>query len=130
MAFEILQTVVPAIAAAAGTTVEPIGEVPVREAEGAFNVERVVVTTPTTVTGAATNTGTINIRQMRAGSAVATLASLALLAGTNLTAEIPAVLALTGVPTVVAGDLLEFQYVQIGTGLALPAGVKVGVELD
>ncbi len=129
MAFEILQIPVT-VAAAAGTTVVPIGEVPLREAEGTFNVDRVVVTAPTTVTGNGTNSITINVRQLRAGSSLATVATLALTAGVNLTAETPVPLSVTGTPQVLAGDLLEAQFVQIGTGLALPAGTKLGVELS
>ncbi len=129
MAFEILQTVVT-VAAAAGTTVAPIGEVPVREAEGTFNVDRVVLTTPTAVTGNGTNSITVNVRQLRAGASLATVATVAFTAGVNTVAEAPFPLTVSGTPQVLAGDLLEAQFVQIGTGLALPAGSKIGVELS
>jgi hypothetical protein len=126
---EVLQANVT-VAAAVGTTVQEIGEVPTREAEGTFNVERIEITAPSAVTGNGTNSTTINVRQMRAGAAIATLGSLALVAGVNLVAEVPTALALTGAPTVLAGDVIDAQFVQIGTGLALPAGTNIAVEID
>lgn len=129
MAMEILQANVT-VAAAVGTTVQILGEVPTREAQGAFNIERIVVIAPSAVTGNSTNSTTINVRQMRAGVAIATLGTLALTTGVNLAADVPVALALTGVPTVLAGDVLDVQFVQIGTGLALPAGTNVAAEID
>ena len=120
-AFEVLQDDIAAISAAAGTTVNgELGEVPVNESEQNWGLYRVAITATAAVTGNNSNSGTINIRQMRAGAAVATVASLALVTGTNLAAEVPTVIPISGSPVLVAGDVLDVQYVQIGTGLALP----------
>lgn len=130
-AFEILEATLGAVAAAAGTTVPAeLGEVPVQESEQHWQIARMSVTAPTLVTGNASNSGTLNVRQMRAGSAVATVGTLALVAGVNLAAETPVQIPVTGTPDLLAGDVLDVQYVQIGTGLALPAGTSVKAEIN
>jgi len=130
-AFEVLQLDTgAAIAAAAGTSTFELGEVPMTEAEQGWTVNRVTVTASALVTGVNTNSGTINVRQLRGGVAQQTIASIALVAGTNLPAETPVVIPITGSPNVQSGDLLDVQYVQIGTGLALPANCVVKVEMS
>lgn len=120
-AFEVLQDDIPATAAAAGTTVlGTIGEVPQTESEQNWAVNRMAITATALVTGNAVNSGTVNVRQLRAGSVIATIGTLALVAGVNLAAEVPTVIPVSGSPVLVAGDVLDVQYVQIGTGLALP----------
>lgn len=129
-AFQLLEATLGAVAAAAGTTVPAeLGEVPLNESEQNWQLQRLSVTTPTLVTGNATNSGTINIRQMRAGAVIATVGTLALVAGVNLAAETPVNIPISGAPVLVAGDVLDVQYVQIGTGLALPAGTAVKAEI-
>lgn len=137
-AFELLEATLDAVAAAAGTTVPAIlGEVPVNESQANFSLQRVEVTAPALVTGNSTNSATINVRQLRAGAPVTTngqtggvLATLALVTGVNLAADTPAVLAVTGTPVLLAGDVLDVQVVQIGTGLAIPAGTSVKAEIS
>ena len=220
-AFALLEATLDAVAASAGTTVPAeLGEVPMTDVQQAFSLARVSVVTPTLVTGNASNSGTINIRQLRqngllttpvsaggsgyttapqvvigpptgsAGSVlgaqqrqavahatisggavnaividdpgagytaapvvtlvggggsgatctsptvgqvvVATLATLALVAGVNLAAEAPVAIPLSAPPVspLMNGDVLDVQYVQIGTGLALPAGTNVKAELQ
>lgn len=62
---------------------------------------------------------------------VGTLASLALITGVNLPAEAPVNIPLTAPPIspLLAGDVLDVQYVQISTGTALVAGTKVEAEV-
>jgi hypothetical protein len=130
-AFQILEASLGAVAAAAGTTVPGIlGEVPVQESEQHWQISRMSVTAPTLVTGNNTNSGTLNVRQMRAGAQVAVVGTLALVTGVNLAAETPVQIPTTGTPDLLAGDVLEVQYVQIGTGLALPAGTEVKAEIN
>jgi hypothetical protein len=131
MAFEVLAADLPAVAAAGGTTTFPIGEIPTKEAEGGFNLERVQVTSPTLVTGVTATSGTFNVRQLRAGAVItAVVGSLALVTGTNLPAETPVAIPITTVVNWLPGDVIDVQYVQISTGLALPAGTKVEAEID
>lgn len=120
-AFEVLQDDVQQIAAAAGTTLGGVlGEVPSTESMTNWQLARVTITPTAAVTGNSTNSGTINVRQLRGGAVIATVASLALVAGVNLAAEVPTVIPISGTPVLVAGDVLDVQYVQIGTGLLLP----------
>lgn len=131
MAMEVLQTTLPAVAAAGGTTTFLLGEVPTKEAEGAFNLEKVSVTAPSLVTGATATAGTFNVRQLRAGSVItAVVGTLALITGVNLAAEVEVTIPITTVPTLLAGDLIDVQYVQISTGLALPVGTQLKAEID
>lgn len=120
-AFEVLQDDVQQIAAAAGTTLGGVlGEVPSTESMTNWQLARVTITPTAAVTGNSTNSGTINVRQLRGGAVIATVASLALVTGVNLAAEVPTVIPISGTPVLVAGDVLDVQYVQIGTGLLLP----------
>src|SRR4051794_12068348 len=60
------------------------------------------------VTGVATNNVTISVRQLRAGSVLATLASITLANGTNLPAETPVALTPSGTqPVLQQGDVLD-----------------------
>lgn len=219
-AYQVLEATLDAVAAAAGTTIPAIlDELPLNQSEQIWALQRVSVTSPTLVTGNGTNSGTINIRQVRqnalastpvsaAGSGytsaptvtiapptnsagqplqagqrqatavatisagavnainitdpgagytaapvvtlsggggsgaacasptvgqvvVGTIATLALVAGVNLPAEAPVTIpqgAALNSP-LMAGDILDVQYVQIGTGLALPAGTNVKAEV-
>lgn len=136
-AFEVLQVTLPAVAAAAGTTVPAsLGEVPQGESEGSFQVYRVSITAPAAVTGNSANSATLYVRQMRAGAPVTTngqtsgyLASLALVTGTNLVADQPVAMTIVGTPALLPGDELDVVAVQIGTGLAIPAGTTVHAEI-
>lgn len=219
-AFEVLEATLDAVAAGAGTTIPAIlDELPLTESEQAWSLTRLSVTSPTLVTGNNTNSGTINVRQVRqngllttpvsaggagytsaptvtiappTGSAgqplqagqrqaaavatisagavnainitdpgagytaapvvtitggggsgatctsptvgqvvVGTLGTLALVTGVNLPAEAPVNIPLSAAPVspILGGDILDVQYVQIGTGLALPAGTNVKAEV-
>ncbi len=84
----------------------------------------------TTVTGVATNNVTFNVRVLRAGTSLGTVASLTLASGTNLVAETPVTVPITGSIATQRGDVLDVQMQQNGTGLAVAAGVICQVELN
>ena len=77
----------------------------------------------TTVTGVATNNVTFNVRQLRAGSSLGTVASVTLVSGTNLVAETPLSVPITGALPVEDGDVFDVQMVQNASGLAVNVGV-------
>lgn len=122
------QAALPAQTAAAGDTTTQLGVV-----EGAEDLNAQVVglqlSSPSLVTGAATNNATISFRQLRAGSVVATLGSVTLASGVNLAAETPRSVPITGSPVLADGDVIDVLCHQNGTGLALPAGVVAEAEL-
>ena len=96
-------------------------------------VSRAVVVAPpgyATVTGVATNNATISLRQVRAGSVVATFASLTLAAGTNLVAEVPVSIPVTTPVNLAPDDVVDVVLHQNGTGLAVNAGLFVIVNVS
>lgn len=128
MAMELLESGPQAlIAAAAGTTTVGLGDVPAHESQGAYNLERVTVTSQTLIT--ANSLGTVSVRQMRAGAQVGS-AIASLLVAANLPAEVPVVVPIVGTPSLLPGDFLDVQWVQTGAGLALTAGWEVHAEID
>ncbi|MGY0502177.1 hypothetical protein ACWZHB_27125 [Nocardia sp. FBN12] len=80
-----------------------------------------------TIVGAATDNATISVRQLRNGVVLQIFASLTLIAGTNLAAEIPVTVPLTSQPVLRAGDVLDVRMHQNGTGSAIPAGLHASV---
>ncbi|GAB2676663.1 hypothetical protein [Nocardia goodfellowii] len=80
-----------------------------------------------TLTGTATDNATITVRQLRNGVVQRTFASLTLAAGTNLAAEIPVTVPLTSQPVLRAGDVLDVQVSQNGTGRAIASGLHLSV---
>lgn len=130
---QVISAQTPAQAAAGATVVTEIGIV--STVQGTDNyVTRMEVVSPTLVTGVNTNTATINIRVIRAGAVAFTLGSLALVAGTNLPAETPVNVPITATQAQLSsmqqGDVIDAQLVQAGTGLALPQGIVVEVEIS
>lgn len=118
---------------AAGADVNAIvGTVETSDASG-WGISRVVVTPPagfTTVTGQATNNVTINVRQLRGGAVQTTFASLTLNAGTNLVAETPVSVPVTGAPILAPDDVIDVVLHQNGTGLAVGAGLLAEVAVN
>lgn len=130
MAFVPMRAVLPAQAAAGATSVTVVGEVPSTFVQPSYSPQRLSVTSPSLVTGQATNFATINVRQMRAGGVVATIGTLALsAAAVTLPAEVPVSIPISGSPVLLDADVIDVQLVQSGTGLALPAGIVASVEL-
>lgn len=78
------------------------------------------------ITGANTNSRTLNVLNGgAAGSGTTNMAALPLVSGTNLTAEHPTALTLSGTAAnlaVSAGDIVQFQSLHVGTGIADPGG--------
>lgn len=83
-----------------------------------------------TVTGVATDNATISVRQLRAGSLVATPASVTLGVGTNLVAEVPLVVPIVAAAAFQQDDVLEVRMHQNGAGIAIGAGVIAEVEIS
>ena len=129
MAFEVLEAVLPAQAAAGATSVTIVGDVPSSFSQPSYSAGKLSLTAPSLVTGVTTNTATVNFRQLRAGAAVATIGTLALINGVNLAAETEVNVPVTGSPSLLDGDVIDVQLVQGGTGLTLPAGIVAKVEL-
>lgn len=81
-----------------------------------------------TITGAATNNRTLNlVNKGAAGAGTTVIATLNFASGTNATADIARAITL-GVAAnraVAAGDILQWQSVHIGTGIADPGGLAV-----
>lgn len=130
MAFVVKQAVLPAQTAGGGTSATILGEVPSTFAEPSYAPQRLSLISPSLVTGQATNFATVNFRQMRAGSAVATIGTLALsAAAVTLPAEVPVSVPISGSPVLLDGDVIDVQLVQTASGLALPAGIVATIEM-
>lgn len=90
-------------------------------------VSAVTYTTPTAITGADTNSRTVSlINKGAAGSGSTSVASLALTSGVNTTAFVPKTIPVSGTPAnlnVSAGDVLVFNSLHVGTGIADPGGL-------
>jgi len=122
----------PAQTAAGATSTTLIGTVETTDNLGDTLVA-VTLTPPagfTTVTGVVTNNVTFNVRQLRAGSSLGTVASVQLVSGTNLVAETPLNVPVTAPLAIRRSDVFDVQMVQNGTGLAVGAGVFAQVEIN
>ncbi len=122
----------PAQTAAGATSTTYVGTVETTNGD-VTNVVTVTLTAPagfTTVTGVATNNVTFNVRQLRAGVSLGTVASVQLVAGTNLVAETPINVPMTAPLAVRGYDVFDVQMVQNGTGLAVGAGVSAQVQIN
>ena len=133
MAFQVLKSNVAAQSASASASfTQEIGVVPSTESETSWTVVRASITTQTAVTGAgASGAGaTANIRQIHGGTGgtITTLATQQFKTGTNTVAEEEFTFTISS-SSVAAGDVIDFQWVQGGTGLALPAS-EVQVEIE
>lgn len=122
-------TALPAQAAAGAVATTVVGVIQT-STDNEARVVSVSATSPSVVTGVATNNVTIAVRQLRAGTPVATFASITLGSGTNLPAENPVNVPLTATISPAVGDVMDAVMTQNGTGLALPAGVQLQVVLD
>lgn len=125
----------PAQSAGGATSTTILGEFTPEDGTGR-GVTRVSLTSPTAVTGAATNNFTVNVRQLRAGSVVGSaIATFTAASGNNLAVENPTVLLNTNATpgsgvALNDGDVLDVQLVQNGTGLAVPAGIVVTITIN
>lgn len=131
MAMQVLEAALPAQAAAGATSTTIIGDLPSDEATPSYTVGKLSLTSPSLVTGQATNFVTITFRQMRAGASVQTLGAYVLNAsGVTLPAETETNVPVTGTAAVLAGDTIDVQCVQTASGLALPAGILAKAEVS
>jgi hypothetical protein len=121
---------------AAGATVETVvAVIPSTFSTAQFGDARMSLTSPSLVTGAATNNVTYNVRQYHNGTLVTTPASgivgsLQLVSGTNLAAFTETVVAVNTGTNLLPGDVLTVQMVQNGTGLASPANILCKIEFE
>lgn len=110
--------------ATAGTAIEQvIGRAPFR-----CTVTAVEFVPNTTQAGANTNSFTLNVRNRVGAAGTAVPASLAFLAGVDLTALTPKAITLsaTAADLVLAeGDVITVEKAVVGSGLACPAGAIV-----
>lgn len=111
--------------ATAGNDLNTIVEVSGRAA----TVSAVTYTPLTTITGAATNNRTVNLVNLgQAGSGSTVVATLNFGNGTNATGGVPKAITLSATPAnlvVAGGDVLQWQSVHVGTGIADPGGLVV-----
>lgn len=120
--FEHPLLVVPNLVSVAGSGLA--GSLPVAN----MRIREIYLVAEAVLTGANTNTVTINIRQWRAGSALSTLASVPFVSGTNLAVFTPFLMTnLVKNNNIQPGDVITVQSVNAGSGLATPA---MGVFLD
>jgi hypothetical protein len=122
----------PSQSAAGGTSTTLVGTVETTDDAGT-NLTGVTLTPPagfSTVTGVVTNNVTFNVRQLRAGAALGTVASVTLASGTNLVAETPLTVPVTAPLAIQAGDVFDVQMVQNASGLAVGAGVLCQVDVN
>lgn len=127
-----IQATLPAQSAAGGTSTTMLGVYQLSTSE-TDTIREVTLTPPagyTTITGVATNNVTFNFRQVRAGTALQTFASVTLSVGNNLVAETPLNVPVTANPVFQANDVIDCQMVQNGTGLAVVIGVAAAVTIN
>lgn len=127
-----LQASLPAQTAGGGTSVTMLGVYQLGRYE-TDTIRAITLTGPagyTTVTGVATNNVTFNFRQLRAGTVLQTFASITLSVGNNLVAEVPLNVPVSTSPVFQAGDVVDVQMVQNGSGLAVAIGVVAAVTVD
>ena len=107
--------------AAAATGAEASG---LEDAPFAGTLASATVIPITVLTGADTNSRTINVfNRGQAGAGTTLMATLAFVTGVDAPAEDETALTLSvvaGATTVVAGDVIEVQSLHVGTGLACP----------
>jgi len=117
-----IQTVAQAIATAGNTATEIVGEAP----HGA-TVTEVTYTPKAALSGAATNSRTLNLyNRGLAGVGTILVATLALVSGVNLVDNDEKTITLSGTAAnlvLVDGDVLEWESLAVGAGIADPGGL-------
>jgi hypothetical protein len=125
-----LRVSAPAVATAGNSLRTAIGRSPVKG-----TVVRASFYASTTLTGAATNNRTISLLNGgAAGTGTTSVASKNFASGTNATAQSDTVITLSGTAAnleVALGDVLQWDSLAVGTGLADPGGTgEVDIEVD
>lgn len=94
---------------------------------GVVTVTSVTYAGTAAFTGAATNNRTFNVFNRKSdNTGTALVATLNMASGVNLVANVPKAIALSGTPAnldLAAGDVLTFQSLHVGTGIADPGGL-------
>lgn len=125
-----LRLAAPAVSTAGNSLRTAIGRSPVKG-----TIVRASYFASTTLTGAATNNRTLSVLNGgAAGTGTTSAASKNFASGTNATAQSDTVITLSGTAAnleVAAGDVLQFDSLAVGTGIADPGGlVEVDIEAD
>lgn len=123
----LLDATLPAQAAAGADVVISAGEIPVAGGANTY-LRNIRITSPSLVTGVVTNNAAISVRRYRAGVLQETAGTITLGVGTNLPAS-TAVDLPVATPYVLPGDTFDVLMHQNGTGLALPVGIAVNIEI-
>lgn len=117
----------PAALAADATVDVVLGVVPALPAGAVYTVTGVTYTPDTVLTGADTNSATLDvINKGAAGAGTASVASKAFTNGVNAPAFDETAITNSGTAANLdcnAGDVLAYRRTKVGTGLATPAGV-------
>jgi len=130
MAFVVIEEGLQNQAAGGAMQETVIDSVPGSFSESAYQIAKLALVSPATMTGVATNNVTFNFRQYRGGVLLQTVGTVTLAAGTNLAAMTEVAVPITGGTAAQVGDVFTVQTVQNGTGLAVPLGVMVKVEME
>jgi hypothetical protein len=94
-----------------------------------WSVTRMSLTSGTLMTGATATAVTFTIGYSRAGAAPVAIGTYVTITGTDLTANVEKVVAITTPPVLLAGDVITLVTTHASTGIAVPAGVVAKVEL-
>lgn len=124
-----LQASLPAQTAGGGDSTTILGVVTAHDGQG-LGASALYLTSPTAVTGAATNNYTASFRQVRAGSVVQTIGSVTFASGTNLAVEVPLSVAISTPTAFQVGDVVDVLLHQNGTGLASPVGIVASCAVN
>lgn len=121
---QVLVAVAPALAAGAASALYEVGN-----SSRAGAIVRAAYIPNAAVNGAATNSRTLNVLNGGAqGTGAVSAASLPLVAGTNLQANVENPITLSGTQAnlnTAPGDAIQWQSALVGTGLADPGGIVV-----
>jgi hypothetical protein len=107
-----------------GTTADLL--MPVAQAFEAETVSSVIYIPQAALTGAATNNRTLTLYNRGTGSGTVPIASLQFVSGTNLSDNVPKTITLSTTSAnllLAAGDVLEWESLHVGTGIADPGGL-------
>jgi hypothetical protein len=120
------------IAYAAGVDAKvEVGIVPEDEADKAWSVVGASIVAPVLMTGVTATAVTFTLGYSRAGAAVVPIATLVLNTGVNLAVDTEVQMALLAAAAgLQAGDVITLVTTHASTGIAVPAGTTVKVELQ
>lgn len=110
--------------------VTKLGAAPSTESQGSWLPFKCSLTSPTLVTGQATNFVTISFRAYTTAAVARTIATLAFSASTvTLPANVEVNVPITAGAVIQAGEFVDVLCAQTASGLALPPGIVAKVEI-